>query len=283
MIAFYENRTADYHCRNIFPGRRHRIQCAAHLHAHIELVLFLEGHCTAFADTERTEIGAGDVFISFPNQIHRYESYGEERYYLFIINPDILPELSDVFSDSLPTSARVAGAAQDPEVLALAERLAALEQEKDAYTDIRRHGYLLALLGKLLPRMTLTKTVPEDSHALKSIVTYCARNYTKDLSLSLLENELHISRYYISHLFSDKLQIGFNDYINSLRVSFACNYLRHSDKSVTEISDLVGFGTLRTFNRAFQKQMGRTPSEYRRMRADPGQKNERSTKENSSV
>lgn len=266
MIAFYENRTADYHCRNIMPGRS-RIRCAAHLHAHIELVLFLEGHCTAFADTERTEIYGGDVFIAFPNQIHRYESYGEERYYLFIINPDILPPLADVFLEHLPTSSRIAEAAKDPEVLALAERLVALESEKDAYTEIRRQGYLLALLGKLIPKTELTKTVPDDSHALKSIVTFCAKNYTRDLSLSLLENELHISRYYISHLFSDKLQISFNDYINSLRVSFACNYLRHSDKSVTEISDLVGFGTLRTFNRAFRKQTGRTPSEYRRTRA----------------
>ena len=263
MIAFYENRTADYHCRTVLPGRS-RIRCAAHLHTHIELVLFLQGHCTAFADSERTEIYGGDVFISFPNQIHRYESYGEEQYHLFIINPDILPPLADVFLEHLPTSSRIAGAANDPEVLELARRLVALEGEKDDYTEIRRQGYLLALLGKLISKTTLTKTVPDDSHALKSIVTYCAKNYTRDLSLALLENELHISRYYISHLFSDKLQIGFNDYINSLRVSFACNYLRHSDKSVTEISDLVGFGTLRTFNRAFRKQTGRTPSEYRR-------------------
>ena len=264
MIAFYENRTADYHCRTVIPGRM-RIQCAAHLHAHIELVLFLEGHCTAFADTERTEIYGGDVFIAFPNQIHRYESYDKERYHIFIINPDILPALAEIFLGSLPTSARIKGAARDAEILSLAERLVELEAEKGPYTEIRRQGYLLALLGKLIPQMELTKTVPDDSHALKAIVNYCARNYTKDLSLSLLESELHISRYYISHLFSDKLQIGFNDYINSLRVSFACNYLKHSDRSVTEISDLVGFGTLRTFNRAFQKQIGRSPSEYRRI------------------
>ena len=267
MIAFYENRTTDYHCRSILPGSR-RIQCAAHLHAHIELVLFLEGHCTAFADTERCEINGGDVFIAFPNQIHRYESYDKEHYFLFIINPDILPEIAHVFADTQPVSARLAGAARDPEILELAERLYALDGETDPYVEVRRHGYLMAMLGKLLPRMELTKTVPGDSHALKTIVNYCAKNYTSDLSLSLLENELHISRYYISHLFSDKLQIGFNDYVNSLRVSFACNYLRHSDRSVTEISDLVGFGTLRTFNRAFLKQMGKTPSEYRRMKQE---------------
>ena len=267
MIAFYENRTTDYSCRNNLQGRS-RIQCAAHLHTHIELVLFYEGHCTAFADTERCEINGGDVFIAFPNQIHRYESFGKECYTLFIINPDILPEISHLFADSQPLSAKLAGAANDPEIRLLAERLAALDKETDPFVEVRRHGYLMAMLGKLLPQMELTKTVPGDSHALKAIVNYCAKNYTSDLSLSLLENELHISRYYISHLFSDKLQIGFNDYVNSLRVSFACNYLRHSDRSITEISDLVGFGTLRTFNRAFIKQTGRTPSEYRRMKQE---------------
>ena len=32
---------------------------------------------------------------------------------------------------------------------------------------------------------------------------------------------------------------------------------------MTEISEAVGFNTLRTFNRSFQKQLGMTPSDYR--------------------
>ena len=60
-----------------------------------------------------------------------------------------------------------------------------------------------------------------------------------------------------------KLQIGFNDYINSLRVSNACKHLVKSERSITEISEMVGFNTLRTFNRAFIKQTGMTPSKYR--------------------
>ena len=40
--------------------------------------------------------------------------------------------------------------------------------------------------------------------------------------------------------------------------------LRHTDDSITEISEQVGFGTLRTFNRAFSKQIGMSPSLYRR-------------------
>ena len=63
---------------------------------------------------------------------------------------------------------------------------------------------------------------------------------------------------------SNKLKMGFNDYVNSLRISNACKQLIKSDASITEISENVGFNTLRTFNRAFMKQTGMTPSEYRK-------------------
>ena len=42
------------------------------------------------------------------------------------------------------------------------------------------------------------------------------------------------------------------------------------EASVTEISEMVGFNTLRTFNRAFMKHMGCAPSEYRKRYAGLG-------------
>ena len=127
-----------------------------------------------------------------------------------------------------------------------------------------RRGYLHSLFAKLLSRYSFSELQHPSSNAFRAVVEYCTRNYDKDLSLSEMEKALHISKYYISHLFAEKLKIGFNDYVNSLRVSHACRHLRHSDLSVTEISSMVGFSTLRTFNRAFKKQMGCTPSEYRK-------------------
>ena len=40
--------------------------------------------------------------------------------------------------------------------------------------------------------------------------------------------------------------------------------LLNSDESITAICDRVGFNTLRTFNRAFMKQMNTSPSDYRK-------------------
>jgi YesN/AraC family two-component response regulator len=95
-------------------------------------------------------------------------------------------------------------------------------------------------------------------------MNYCNSHSDEDLSLRVLERELHLNKYYISHVMNSKLHIGLNDYVNSLRVSNACKWLVKSNRTITEISDEVGFNTLRTFNRAFVKQTGMTPSEYRR-------------------
>ena len=148
MIAFYENRTDELSCRDCSDGNS-RLRFSAHLHSHLELVLFLDGRSTAFCDTERVDLQAGDAFITFPNQIHRYESFDEERYYIFLINPEILPELSAVFLDSLPTSALLRGMACDEEILSLAKRLFEMGEDDAPFAKIKRSGYLLALIKKI--------------------------------------------------------------------------------------------------------------------------------------
>ena len=192
---------------------------------------------------------------------------------LLFVNPDLMPEFAALFATKRPSSALLRGAACDPEVLALIENLSMMQGRDDPISTARRKGYLLTLFALLFEKMQLLDNTSDDLHTLKSLVSFCTQNYTKDLSLSLLEQELHISKYYISHLFSDKLGIGFNDYINSLRVALACRLLRDTDRSVTEVSREVGFGTLRTFNRAFQKQLGITPGDYRRTAAEKRKEN----------
>ena len=124
-------------------------------------------------------------------------------------------------------------------------------------------GYTLVFLSKLLQKTELADAQSGDYHVIGSIMNYCSENYDKPLSLGVLAHDLHLNKYYISHIMSNKLNIGFNDYINSLRVSAACKMLVNTDKTVTEISEAVGFNTLRTFNRAFSKHLSCTPSQYR--------------------
>ncbi len=262
-MIFYESHHGDMRITRTEGNKHNRLQCAAHLHYQIELVLVLNGHPTAFVDTDSYRLDPGDVFIAFPNQIHRYESEATEEYFLFIVSPDLMPELSSTFLSATPRCPRLAGMANDPDIRYLAERLHQNRYSEASYELLIRRGYLQVLFSKLLSKLELVAADRKDFHALESIISYCTQHYRDDLTLATLSEALHINKYYISHLFSDRLHIGFNSYINSLRISYACHYLKHSDMSVTEIAEEVGFGTSRTFNRAFLKQNGCTPSAYR--------------------
>lgn len=263
MGAMYENKKDDFSCRNALSGR-YPLAFGAHLHYHLEMVYMLEGCTTCTVDTGEYTIESGDVMLVFPNQVHRYDPAENEKYLLFIINPDLLPELSRSFSGAAPTSPIVRGVGNDPYMHELLMTLSHTEDMPADYRDAITKGYLLAFFGELLSRMTFRESSQADSLTLRSIVSFCAQNYSRELTLATLEQELHLSKYYISHLFGSKIGTGFNDYINALRVSEACRYLRRTNKSITEISALVGFGTMRTFNRAFIKQVGMSPSEYRK-------------------
>ena len=243
------------------------LQYPAHFHYHIEMVWMLKGSVNCFTDSNKYRVEEGDLFISFPNQIHYYESFADEEYIIFYINPEVVPQFMGLFETNVPRTSHITKDKITPKLKALLDGIVDSCEEVrlgKKYAEEVRSGYVLAFFGELLRSMELYGPDSGELSALKNIVDYCSRNYTKEISLDMLSKELHISKYYISHIFGSRLNMRFNDYVNSLRVSKACLLLTDSDMSITDISDKVGFSTIRTFNRAFLRQTGKSPSDYRR-------------------
>ncbi len=262
--AVYESRHSDFYYRSGKQGNLY-LTCGTHLHYHIELVYIESGEVVAFQDSDTYTLSAGDMMIIFPNRVHSFEDISERiKYHLLIVSPELIPEFSEQFCGDVPISPIIRHADKNSRLVSLIRILSESDSFPTKYKDMVRKGYLLSFFGEALGMLSLSGYKSDDSIAMREILKYCSQNFTNDLSLSLLEEELHLSKYYISHLFSNRLGIRFNDYINSLRISEACKYLRSSNASVTEISTASGFGTLRTFNRAFMKRMGMSPSEYRK-------------------
>ena len=264
MQAVYENKNQDFYCRD---GQRHSTNTLgfhSHLHYQLELAVVFEGHTRATIDSTAYDVFGGDIIVVFPNQIHDFRTIKKEKYILLKVTPDLMPELMNQFISSLPVSNILKGASLDPELNDLIHRISDTYYGEESYKDSVLRGYLLIFFSRLLQRMELRDVQSVEYHTVGLIMSYCSQNFDRDLSLDLLEKELHLNKYYISHIMSNRLHIGFNDYVNSLRVNSACKHLLKTDLTVTEISELVGFNTLRTFNRAFLKLMGQTPSEYRK-------------------
>lgn len=260
MKAVYENRVSDYYYRS-----GDKLACGPHLHYHIELVYIKKGGVIAYVDTERYEMKPGDFLFVPPNKIHYFDDIESHvDCHLFIISPDLVPDLKELLCSETILSSVIQNSNQNSRLEWLMSILSDVNSLPELNREIIMRGYLNAFFGELLNMLPQHIYRTDDSLSMKAIIQYCSQNFTRDLSLSVLEEELHLSKYYISHLFSSKLGIRFNDYINSLRISDACRYLRTTSMSVTDIAVTSGFGTLRTFNRAFRKKMNISPSTYRK-------------------
>lgn len=263
MQAIYEKGSKELYCRDsVYDGGT--IGYRSHLHYQIELALIFDGHTVLTVDSTEYEAQGGDAFVVFPNQIHSYTTLEREKYILLKFNPDLVSELLPQLASLVPSSPVIKGAAEDEELQMLLRKISDTYHGDELYKDAILRGLLLAFFAKLMQKTEFSSTVGGDYHVVGLIMNYVSENYSKPISLSILAKELHLNKYYISHVMSNKLDIGFNDYVNSLRVSSACKLLIKGDNTITEISEAVGFNTLRTFNRAFYKQMNCTPSEYRR-------------------
>ena len=262
MLAFYENNLASFVCRNI---EGHVLECAKHLHYNIEIAFLYTGKTAVSVDDHPVSIAnGGDVILVFPNQIHSFSTQIDERHILMLVDPQNFPEFSSLFTEYLPRENIIRGAANDSEIRELIEKISEISTHSDkTYREIVLRGYMLAFLGRLFDTTSFKKINAEDIHAIGSVMNYCIAHYSDNLSLDVLERKLHMSKYYISHIMNQKLNMGFNDYVNSIRIANACRKLTESNMTVTEISEAVGFNTVRTFNRAFLKHTGTSPREYR--------------------
>lgn len=89
----------------------------------------------------------------------------------------------------------------------------------------------------------------------------------EDLRLTDLQRIFPMSRSYLSLLFNKELGCSFSDYVNGFRVEESKRLMEaEPSASIQDIAERSGFHSISTFRRAFIKQTGTTPSEYRRER-----------------
>ncbi|HMG92658.1 MAG TPA: chromate resistance protein ChrB domain-containing protein [Chryseolinea sp.] len=106
--------------------------------------------------------------------------------------------------------------------------------------------------------------VPDWAKELKAIIQdHIDTNLS--LSLKVISENLNVHPSYLSREFSKYFDdLSFGDYIRKLRIEKATTLLTGSQYSLAEIAYLTGFSDQSHFNRIFKKNIGITPSQYRR-------------------
>jgi AraC-like DNA-binding protein len=87
-----------------------------------------------------------------------------------------------------------------------------------------------------------------------------------EVSLAMLSKNLKISTQKISYAINTRAGCNFNEYINRQRVEYAANLLNKKEGialTIASIGTEAGFNSLSSFNQAFKKVTGKTPSQFR--------------------
>lgn len=96
------------------------------------------------------------------------------------------------------------------------------------------------------------------------IEQYIIENISQKIYIDELCEHFNISRNALYELFYKEFGTAINDYIITKRIEYAKEYLRDSDKSIAEISNLCGFNDYNYFIRIFKSKCNTTPLKYRK-------------------
>lgn len=266
IIGAYEAKKYAFECANT-----NYLTVEPHFHPEWECVICLDGAAKVFINDDIIELNKNEMVMVPPYSFHYYDASNGD-YIVMCFSEKALPSLKKEIVNERPQKNKIC-------ILDNSELYDTVMHMKSFYSlgnssysdsngfmvDTLSIGYINLIMFFAISLFEFTEVDLDDSGLLQRIISYCEENYAQEISLDMLSSSFGFSRTYISHIFNQTMQMSLTTFINWIRISKACDMLRNSLESVTDIAHNVGFGSLRAFNRTFQRLISKTPSEYRKL------------------
>ena len=137
------------------------------------------------------------------------------------------------------------------------------EPDADAFCNSLMHALLVKVLT-LAKGRTVEPTPDDEPHALGHLVKeYIDQHYMEPITLQSMGEALHISPYYLSHVFKQMSGYSPVQYLLRRRIGEAQTLLITTDLPITRIAEMVGYDTQSYFNLQFTKNVGMPPNKFR--------------------
>lgn len=228
----------------------------SHIHDSFEIITVTDGEIMVNVDDKQYEVKKNESILVFPNQIHSLTTLNFSKHVLIIFSKKLVKSFYRESNNLIPLSNKFI----IPEYL-LSGFYRICENEEEMLI-IKGISYLLCgEFDKTAKYKVYDKKREND--IIYKIFDFVNMNYTEDCSLRKLAEKTRYDYVYLSKLFKKNIGISYNEYVNCQRISEAAYLLRDTDKSIIEISNSIGYGSLRSFNRNFKAVMNLTASEYR--------------------
>ena len=126
-------------------------------------------------------------------------------------------------------------------------------------------GYLYLFLSRLIEENSVnTQPQPStQSNYVIDAIKYIQFNYSSDISVDDIAAAVGISRSHLYRVFISNLDQSPIDYLTEYRINEACNLLKNTNLSISQVAVSVGFFDQFYFSRVFKKIKKMPPSKYK--------------------
>lgn len=235
-----------------------------HWHDYIETELITSGEMIHFFNGQRKILGAGDAYLLNCCDYHESKMLTDVTLFCIVFNESILGKaLTDYLSLN---QSRLMCHFSSSETAELVKKIKKMDTESQSGLPFRntKVSCLITELVIEIIRKSPTSDKRMSPTAVQQAIKYIYTNFRKNISLDGVSQCLSLSPNYLGKIF--KLQTGssFNEYLNMLRLKYACEMLIKTDSSVKEIAFSSGYNSVEYFLYSFKKYIHTTPSDYRR-------------------
>lgn len=267
FLAFRDEWTDDYFLK-------------FHAHQGLELLFIHEGHGVVEVEGRSYELESGALFCFQPYQLHKLEiPFRKDNRYVRtnltfdprFLEPYLAPYpklqafLRFLSKGTLP--APKFAFAENQFMALMTSHVPAVE--KSGEEPEARILFLISLLRYLQLSVIAQAELPAEDWSgkktahIEAIMDWIERDFRQPFRLERLAEELHLSSYYVSHLFRQYTGLSLTDYVTARRIREACVLLGSSDMPVQRIAHEVGRFSAPYFCKLFKKHKSMTPLDYR--------------------
>lgn len=133
----------------------------------------------------------------------------------------------------------------------------------DYPSAVRMAGYLQAALGLLMESGPKRGGEALSDYA-RQAAAFMQQNYSRSIGVEDAARQAGVSRSCLYRAFQAEFRCAPSVYLTRYRIQRACQLLRHSALPVGAVAASVGFEDPFYFSRAFRRELGLSPTEYRR-------------------
>ena len=265
---------------------RHR-EKLPHSHLAVEIDIFGEGCQGTYMIGEKTyEIHAGDVFILRSNEEHsiiRMEEGFQCTCTGIQFSPDFIwspsnglgdmSYLYELFLGNSRSFCHKLSAQKDStekikqQLKDIVEEFHEQPQEYDTMVRVKLISVLILFAReyqKEIGEKSELHIGKEKRILVEKAMNYIDSHLSDSITLQGIAEYVHMSPSYLSQLFKTLNGFSVWEYIIAKRIEKAKKLLLESEERILDISLKCGFNTITNFNRAFKREVGISPKEYRK-------------------